>query len=179
MLMLPCSTALATTVYKTVNEYGVVSYSDVKPEVSTPVETLVIDVQESRESEGDQERLLAIRETTDRMAADRREREKHRAELRRQTVGSRVEYAPAEYTEPAEFVSYASSSSFRRRGYGNRDPRWRHNRPRPENPIARPPMRPGAHQRPLHPRRFSVNEYPASLIRRHYSSHAKAAFGYH
>jgi hypothetical protein len=71
---------MAQTVYKT-NEDGVTSFSDTPPaegeaEVFTiatpaPVDDGLLD-----------QRLAAMRETTDRMAADRREREQHRAELR-------------------------------------------------------------------------------------------------
>jgi hypothetical protein len=74
---------LADTVYKTVDEQGVVSFSDTPPEaVEQPVEILEIATPEPVDPEAYEERLQAMREATDRMAQDRREREKHRAELR-------------------------------------------------------------------------------------------------
>jgi hypothetical protein len=168
---------LATTVYKTVDQYGVVSFTDIRPNSAGPVETLVIDVRQPQLNDTDQQRLSALRETTDRMAADRREREKHRAEMRQQTISRQPQYAAAPYYQPTSFVGYSSSARFSRRGYNRHRPGHTIGRP-PQHPGVHPPMRPPQHQRPAQPRQFSVNDYPASLVRRHYSSHAQAAFGY-
>lgn len=70
-----------TTVYRTVDEQGVVSFSD-EPPVVDAAEELTIEVPAQRDDPAARQRLEAMRETTDRMAADRREREKHRAEMR-------------------------------------------------------------------------------------------------
>ena len=148
-LLLLCSgPALATTVYKSVDERGVVTYSDTRPEGDSPVETLHIDTPDPEVSPEDRERLEAMRETTDRMAADRREREKHRAEMRRlQAETDRpVDYGPANY---GDYMGYTTGHP----GYWAYPPRrpWRPgyrpgHRPghghRPEHPIVRPPLRP-------------------------------------
>ena len=92
--------ALATTVYKTVDENGVVSYSDSPPAEEVPVETMVIDVQTPELSETAQEQLEAMRETTDRMVAGRQQREKHRADMRQQQSERQVPPQVVEYTDP-------------------------------------------------------------------------------
>ena len=70
------------TVYRTVNEQGVVSFSDTPPAGDEAVEKVQIDVATPQAPDEYLERLEAMRETTDRMAQDRREREQHRASLR-------------------------------------------------------------------------------------------------
>ena len=151
----------ATTVYKTVDEHGVVSYSDTKPDTDTAVETMTIDVADPEVSAQARQRLEDMRETTDRMAADRMAREKHRAEMR--------QLNDQQYREPADYPEFYDSSTIYT-GYSRRRSRWdNHHRPRPEHPIARPPLRP----RPDHHYREGVsrpvyNEYPASLVRKGY-----------
>lgn len=71
---------LAQTVYKTVED-GVTSFSDSPPDAGA-VEVLSIEVPPVSDDGMLEERLAEMRDTTDRMAEDRREREKHRAELR-------------------------------------------------------------------------------------------------
>ncbi|MFT7320906.1 MAG: hypothetical protein ACI8SI_002462 [Congregibacter sp.] len=121
---------LAQTVYKTV-EGGVTTYSDSPPDTGT-AEVLIIDVAPIAEDALLEERLAAMRDTTDRMAADRREREKRRAELReiQQTAA-----APALDTEPA-------SSTITTNWESDYLPRY----VRPIRP--RPPIRPGLPGRP-------------------------------
>ncbi|MEE4108649.1 MAG: DUF4124 domain-containing protein [Halieaceae bacterium] len=63
------------------DERGVVSFSDQPPD-DGPVEAIRIDPPAKADDPDLDARLEAMRETTDRMASDRREREKHRAELR-------------------------------------------------------------------------------------------------
>ena len=82
LVLLCCLPAGAATVYRTVDENGVVSFSDMRPAGDTPVETMVINAQAPQVSEAAQQRLQDMRETTDRMATDRMAREKHRAEMR-------------------------------------------------------------------------------------------------
>ena len=121
-----------------------------------------------------QEQLEAMRETTDRMVADRQQREKHRAELRQLQAEKTRQTQVIEYSEPTDY-SYSRSGVYSgyypypvyRPGAGHR--------PRP--PIARPPMRPRppAHlpaQRVISP----GHDYPASLIRKSYSPPVRAAF---
>lgn len=163
--------AVATTVYKTVDENGVVSFSDARPQGESPVETVVIDAQQSQLSpEEQQQRLEDMRETTDRMAADRMAREKHRAEMR-QLQAQRAPQEPQssypQYYEPR--VIYSGYSSYR-----NRRPGWNH-RPRPGHPIARPPYRPPGHSRPPTVRPIQYNNYPASLVRKSYNPRVRAA----
>jgi hypothetical protein len=148
--------ALSSTVYKTVDENGVVSFSDTPPGGDTQVETMQIDAPDPRLDEEDQARL----ETTDRMAADRREREKHRAELRRLQAETTPppNYTTEDYTDylgSSRYSGYYSGPVYRpwRPGYrpghpgyrpgppGHRPGRPPGYRPRPEHPIARPPLR--------------------------------------
>lgn len=82
MLVL-ASSGFAQTVYVT-EEDGVPSFSDAPPAGDAQVQTIELEVQEPAEDPQLEERLAAMRETTDRMADDRREREKHRADLRDQ-----------------------------------------------------------------------------------------------
>ncbi len=173
---------LAATVYKTVDSKGVVTYSDTPPAEGAEVETLVIDVQAAEPAQGAQDQLEAMRETTDRMVADRQQREKHRAEMRKLQSESRPEvidsgvpggydgtytgYYPYNYPYPV----YRPRPGHRP-GYRPGGGYW----PRPEHPIARPPLRPHAHI-PAEDIISPGYDYPASLIRRSYSPEVRAAF---
>ncbi len=160
---------LAATVYKTVDENGVVSYSDTAPAIEQEAEVMVIDVPAPQDSESAQEQLEAMRETTDRMVADRQQREKHRAEMRKLQAESEPQVI--EYGAPASnsgiYTGYYPYPVYRPGGY----------RPRPTHPIARPPLRP---RPPGYPPRGDIispgHDYPASLIRRGYSPEVRAAF---
>jgi len=144
-----CLPVIAETVYKTVDDKGVVSFSDTPPEGDPEVESFQIATPPPQDAEVTQQRLDDMRETTDRMAADRREREKHRAEIRELQAN----------TQPQQQQQYSSgyddyyppiytNSNVRRRNYYGNAP-WRPNyRPKPEHPIARPPIRPGQGNRP-------------------------------
>jgi hypothetical protein len=128
LLVLYGSTVFAATkVYKTVDESGVVSFSDTPPEQGD-AEVLKISSATPEPDVDRQANLDAMRDTTDRMATDRREREKHRAELKEIAAKKQAESTPQPtYTEyyPAYPGSYL-----------------RPGRPKPEHPIARPPLRP-------------------------------------
>lgn len=160
--------AQTTTVYKTVDANGVVSYSDTRPAGDEAVEALDIEVREPELTESAQEQLEAIRETTDRMVADRQQREQHRAEMRQQQARSGTQQDP-----PAPvYGGYRDSTGSYPVYYPYPVYRPGGGRPRPEHPIARPPLRPPAqlpHAGPGH-------DYPASLVRRHYSPQVRAAF---
>jgi hypothetical protein len=181
LALLCCLPCPAATVYKTVDEDGVVSFTDIKPTSENPVETLVIDAREPQVSEAERQRLQDMRDTTDRMATDRMAREKHRAELRQLQAQTQPQYQ-TEY--PADnnprHLGYSSGYS----GYYNypaRRPWKRRNKLRPEHPnaghpIARPPLRLPArgHSSDI---RTSLpgNNYPASLVRKSYDPKVRAA----
>ncbi len=172
LTLLCCVPGLAATVYKTVDADGVVSYSDIKPADGAPMETLVIDARTPEVTESEQQRLQDMRDTTDRMAADRMGREKHRAELRQLQAQSQPQYQPQADYNPG-YTSYSSGYSGRY-NYPRRRP-WIPG-PRPEHPIARPPLRLPV-QRDHAAIRTSLpgNNYPASLIRRSYDPKVRAA----
>lgn len=119
--------AFAQTVYKTVED-GVTTFSDAPP---TEGVAEVFEMQVPPRSDDGllEERLAEMRETTDRMAADRREREQHRAELRALT-------APEEPPAVAEAPPTTVWAGGFWPGYVNR----------PIRP--RPPLRPGPPVRP-------------------------------
>lgn len=119
----------ATKVYKTVDENGVVSFSDTSPEQGE-AEVLKINTTTPQPDGDQQANLDAMRETTDRMAADRREREKHRAELK----GVAAKQQPEPTPQPV-YTNYYP---------GNYLNPGKPHRPKPEHPIARPPLRSGA-----------------------------------
>jgi len=170
--LLCCQTVLAATVYKTVDENGVVSFSDTKPADDTPVETVVIDAQVPQDSALAQQRLQDMRETTDRMATDRMAREKHRAELRKLQAQTLPQQQPAyqAFDDPL-YTGFSSSGYSRYYKYPARRPWRRGYKPRPEHPIARPPL-----QRPGRPwgqdyhtqfrRSFPGNKYPPPVTQR-------------
>jgi hypothetical protein len=181
LALLCCLPGQAATVYRTVDADGVVSFSDTRPADDTPVDTLVVDGRAPQVSEAEQQRLKDMRDTTDRMAADRMAREKHRAEIRQLQAQSQPQY-PAQYPnyyDPGYIGSVSGYSRYNR--YPARRP-WRSgHRPRPEHPIARPPLRPPLH-RPGRNSESHVrtslpgNNYPASQIRKYYPPNVRAAF---
>ena len=133
---------------------------------------MVIDVQDPDDSESTQAQLEAMRETTDRMVADRQQREKHRAEMRKLQAESEPQPQVVEYGAPVDnssiYTGYYPYPVYRPGGGY---------RPRPTHPIARPPLRP---RPPVYPPRSDIispgHDYPASLIRRGYSPEVRAAF---
>ena len=188
LLLLAAMDSSATTVYKSVDAEGRVTFSDQPPPAAE-----LVDVYEYREpppnrSALDVERIEAMREVTERMAADRREREASRAGAR--TVSRYAQSAPD------------GASGFYRHDYRDDDyaPGFygghpaaiyyrplRKRRPGVHPPVARPPIaRPPAERPPLgrpplgrpadssHATR--LNQYPAGLIRRHYTSAARRVF---
>jgi hypothetical protein len=145
LFCLPCA---AATIYKSVDAQGRVTYSD-----QLPVDTTVVDILEFTETAptravDDAARLAEMRETTDRMAADRREREATRARARENRIATQTVLVQQEpYYYPV---------------YGRR----RH------HSIIRPPL-----HRPLPVRHSAIrSQYPAKLIRQHYTSAAARVF---
>jgi TolA-binding protein len=149
-----CLSALGATVYKSVDDDGVVSFSDSPPEGDPDAESFQIATPPPQDAEEAQRRLDDMRETTDRMADDRREREKHRAQMREIQGDNQWQQQQAPPSYDSGYADYyppiytSSSRSIRRRNYYGSAP-WRPDyRPRPEHPIARPPIRPGIDHRP-------------------------------
>lgn len=133
------------TVYKSVDENGVVSFSDTPPANAEDAQRMQIDTPPPSSTGEYQENLEAMRETTDRMASDRREREKHRAQMRELEARSNAWDRPQQ-TDVYEYDSYVTGYRGYNRGgkYKPGKPPWRPgHKPRPEHPIARPPHRPG------------------------------------
>ncbi len=142
LLLLLASPGLAQTVYKSVED-GVTVFSDTPPEDGAPAETLTIDVPPPVDDELLEERLAQMRETTDRMAEDRRERERHRAELRVSDATPAVVAQPTPVWTGTYWPSYRTPVRPR--------PPLRPGRPHPTPLPATPPpgwsvMAPGNHQ---------------------------------
>lgn len=163
-----CLPGTAATVYKSVDENGVVVFSDSPPAEDVAVETLVIDAQAPQQSPLKQQRLEEMRETTDRMVADRMAREKHRAEIEKLQAETQAELSAQEFPDYYESSTvYSGYYGFPSRRY------WRHpNKPRPIQPIVRPPLQ----NRPVGVRPLPGNNYPASLIRKSYDPKVRETF---
>jgi hypothetical protein len=161
--LLCCLPGFAETVYKSVDDSGAVSFSDTRPTGDILVETVVIEVPASPSSDLTEQRLEDMRETTDRMAADRMAREKHRVELRQLDA---QKYAQKSSQDLTEYYDTTTTYS----GYYPYPARRAWRRPnRPAHPIARPPLlSPTPHRLPKH-------DYPASLIRKSYDPKVRAA----
>ncbi len=128
--------AAASTVYKTVDADGNVSFSDTPPADGREAQEMQIETAPPADDAVYQQRLEAMRESTDRMAADRREREKHRAELRQQQAEAQQ---PAYYPVPTPTYDYLPYGG----GYPVYIQRPGHARPGHVRPgHVRPPVRP-------------------------------------
>jgi hypothetical protein len=135
----------AQTVYKSV-ENGVPTFSDAPPTGDTPVETIVLEVPAPADDPQLTERLEQMREATDRMAADRREREAHRATLREQQAVP----VPEPAAEPGTVIVAG-------RSYWPTSPSYLPPfRPPYRPPHVRPPMRPQPLPAPVAPPGWSV-----------------------
>jgi hypothetical protein len=161
--LLCCLPGLAETVYKSIDDNGVVSFSDTRPPGDILVETVVVDVPAPPSSKVTEQRLADMRETTDRMASDRMAREKHRAELRQLDAQKYADAASQELVEYYDPVIVYSGDY--RRPVG---PRRRHHN-RPAYPVASPPL-----LAPM-PLEQPTYDYPASLIRKSYDPKVRAA----
>ncbi len=131
------------TVYRTVDENGVVSFSDTPPAGDQPAEALTLEVPTAQDPEVYLQNLEAMRESTDRMVEDRQSREKHRAEMRE--LAARSQPRPTE--APQNLVDQYSTGWYGSYNGGHHyipgRPPWRPGyRPRPEHPVHRPPVRP-------------------------------------
>lgn len=152
LLVILAYSALAqgqATVYKSVDEQGVVTFSDRPPIDAAQLERLQIDTPPPSTTGEYEQNLEAMRDTTDRMAADRREREKHRAELRELQARTDAYKEPRYDTRDHDDYSYVSGyrDYYPGGGYRPGKPPWRPgHRPKPEHPIARPPLGPDSGQ---------------------------------
>lgn len=200
------SVSQAATVYKSVDAEGRVTYSDQPPSEGDVVEVMDLEVQarDPSEVENDLARIEAMRETTDRMAADRRERETARAKARAEAEAARAaSYPPANYYPNDYYGGYGGSVSTSSRysysgwrggiyiGDGAIRPRPPYGRPpyhrppharpphhRPPHgrpPNVRPPFRPGYDRQEAAQPGFSYNA-PANQIRRRYTGKAREVF---
>lgn len=134
-----CMAVGATTVYKSVDENGVVTFSDTFPEGDVQVEILEIDAPPPQDPNAYQEELEAMDEATEQMVADRMARERHRAELREieaRTEAYRVRPEPV--YDPDPYNRYLPLYTGRRDRIRHH-PEWQ---PGPEYPATRPPLRP-------------------------------------
>lgn len=160
LLVLLCPVSIfATTVYRTVDESGAVQFSDTPPVDLIAVDTLEINTTEPLQADETQQRLQAMRETTDRIVADRMARERHRAEMRR--LGSETDLnraaldspPPAQeeyyYPVPYSYRTYPPLSSHRP------------NLPAMGNPVVQP---------------TAVSHNPFSRIRQGYSPQVRDFF---
>jgi hypothetical protein len=169
-----CLPACAATIYKSIDENGVVQFSDTRPRDEIVVETLEIEEAVSPPAGQAQQRLEDMRETTDRMVADRMARERHRAELRQldaQTNAQRDTQDTPDYLDTSPvylgYYNYPAARPW---------PRWPPHHRRPEQPITYPPLRPQVEQRSSGMRPLPGNDYPGSLIRKSYDPKVREAF---
>ncbi|MGB5441270.1 MAG: DUF4124 domain-containing protein [Gammaproteobacteria bacterium] len=167
VVLLCCLPALAATVYRTVDANGVVRFSDSKPESDAPVETLVIDTPAPQPGDISRQRLRAMREISERMAADRMAREKHRLELRLLEAQIQPPQQPAYQPDDSPvYFTYPLGYS----GYYNYPPprswkRW-HRRQREHSITGPSRYRPSQGQRTRARHLITNNDYPASRIRK-------------
>ena len=138
LFLLVAASAQSQTVYRTVDESGAVSFSDTPPNGDQEVEQLELQVAPPQDPEAYSQRLEDMRETTDRMAEDRRAREKHRAEMRELAARNNTQQAS---NGPTMVDHYSTGWSTGGYYYRPGRPPWRPGyRPKPEHPIYRPPV---------------------------------------
>jgi len=141
LALLHCLPGDAATVYKSIDDRGVVTFSDSPPVDGTFVETVEIDIPVSPDGGQTQPRLEDMRETTDRMAADRMAREKHRAEMRELQAKTEAMQTP-QYYPADEYYPAVYTGGYYNYGYPPRRHYRRGGHVRPEYPVGRPPLRP-------------------------------------
>ena len=137
-----CAPVLAepTTVYRSVDAEGTVTFSD-QPPADGAAQVLSIETPPPADPDILEARLEAMRETTARMATDRRAREQARAE--RSAARERA-YAPA--LEPAPRTPVLPTAPLY--GWPAYRPPWRPRPPVRPDPVY-PPLRPGRSVLPL------------------------------
>ena len=143
LLVSSCGVAQAQTVYKSVDDKGNVTFSDAPPADDRAVERMELNVPAPAAPEEQAQYLQDMRETTDRIAADRREREKHRAEVRELNARAQSYSATGKgQSESTVDDYYTTVPGYTVRSgyyYGPHRPGYK---PRPEHPVTRPPLRP-------------------------------------
>jgi hypothetical protein len=125
-----------TTVYRTVDAQGNVSFSD-QPPADGAAEVLSIDVPPPADPAVLEERLEAMRETTERMAADRLARESARESQRAELAAARQ---PEPQPEPVPRTLIVPSAPLY--GWPGYRPPWRPRPPVRPHPV-HPPLQPG------------------------------------
>lgn len=133
--------AQGQTVYKSVDEDGNVTFSDSPPADAKETQELQVNVPDPQPTGEQQQALEDMRETTDRMAADRREREKHRAEMKELNARNSAVTSTGSGQSNSEYDGYYPPVP----GYGVRSgyyygPHRPGYKPKPEHPIVRPPL---------------------------------------
>jgi hypothetical protein len=125
----------AATVYKTVDENGVVGFSDTPPIDSGSAEVLQFTPALSNSPEEYSAWLEQMRDATNRMAADRREREKHRVKLREARSRTAAYQEPQSQTAASDQgVHYPYNRPVTR-------PSWRRNHHSNTHPIIYSPLK--------------------------------------
>lgn len=128
-LVLACGAAAgSTTVYRIVDSNGVVGFSDTPPDDPAAAEVIAIDTPQPVSAAETQQQLEAMRETTERMAADRREREAARARVAREPSVAGVPQVQPEVLY--EYIYLSPRVPFRYWRRGSHPP----HRPHPERP---------------------------------------------
>ena len=114
------------------------SQRDTPPAGEQEAEELELQVAPPQDPEIYSQRLEDMRETTDRMAEDRRAREKHRAEMRELAARNSAQQQASQATLVDHYSSAWSTGSYY---HTPGRPPWRPGyRPEPEHPIYRPPV---------------------------------------
>ncbi|MEP4484242.1 MAG: DUF4124 domain-containing protein [Halioglobus sp.] len=133
--------AQGQTVYKSVDKDGNVTFSDSPPADAEVTQELQVNAPQPQPAGDQQQALEDMRETTDRMAADRREREKHRAEMKEMNARNSAVVSTGSEQPSSDYDDYypvVPGYSTRSRYYhGPHRPGYK---PKPEHPIARPPL---------------------------------------
>lgn len=133
VMLLQAAIGHTATVYKTVDENGVVSFSDTPPSNLSSAEVIQIVPALSKSPKEYSAWLEQMRETTDRMVADRHDREEHRAKLREANARTAAYQEPA-VAAPQRNVYYPSHPLVTR-------PYWKRNHRPNRHPVVHPPMR--------------------------------------
>jgi Domain of unknown function (DUF4124) len=164
--------ATATTIYRTTGADGEASFSDTPPQNGTQADEVEIEVTAPIIDQSTQQRLANLRETTDRMVADRMAREKHRAELRQLQAEAERRQQQVLANENGDYYNngYERDYYYPRRylgpiRHGRRLDRKDH-RKEHRGIYPAPPLQVNA----------DYNNYPASLIRRSYNPQVRRAF---
>ncbi len=122
------------TIYRSTDDSGAVSFSDRAPEDDRPVQVMQLEVPQAGSAEEHRERMQQLSASADRMAEERRARERHRAEMRELAARSQVQDQAAQPVAYEQSPSYVLAPRYHRPW---RPPHVRPpHRPRPVPPVA-------------------------------------------